>query len=228
MSTILKRFTSPSAQTLRTLQPTPSTIQYTVSTRTVADTIPAVLSHYFSIALRIIVGLATVLLAWAKCRTSFELPPTILQWTSNTAWEAHFLALAQRCHWRFLGPTSLFLLYLIFKRNYTEESLTLLRGLGIQTSTSSSTYLQSPTTRFIPTTSIQDIFIHEAFKGFEVRFYLAIVVEGEEDVVVVFPVLLPRREVLEVVWRGARGCLWEGRNVETRIREEEKTVKVGL
>ena len=35
---------------------------------------------------------------------------------------------------------------------------------------------------------IQDIFIHEAFKGFEVKFYLACVVEDEEDVVVVFPV----------------------------------------
>lgn len=69
-----------------------------------------------------------------------------------------------------------------------EESLLVLRGLGIQTTSSSSTYLQTATTRFIPTTAIQDIFIHEAFKGFEVRFYLAIVVEGEEDVVVVFPV----------------------------------------
>jgi len=56
---------------------------------------------------------------------------------------------------------------------------------------------------------IQDIFIHEAFKGFEVKFYLAIVVKGEEDVVVVFPVLLPRRAILEEVWRGARNCLWE-------------------
>ena len=91
----------------------------------------------------------------------------------------------------------------------TEESITLLRGLGVQTSTSSSTYLQTPTTRFIPTTSIQDIFIHEAFKGFEVRFYLMIVVEGEGEVVVVFPTLLPRRDILEVVWKGARGCLWE-------------------
>ena len=45
-------------------------------------------------------------------------------------------------------------------------------------------------TRFIPTTAIQDIFIHEAFKGFEVRFYLSIVVQGEEDVVVVFPVCI--------------------------------------
>lgn len=70
----------------------------------------------------------------------------------------------------------------------TEESLLVLRGLGIQTSSSSSTYLSTSVTRFIPTTAIQDIFIHEAFKGFEVRFYLAIVVEEEEDVVVVFPV----------------------------------------
>lgn len=90
-----------------------------------------------------------------------------------------------------------------------EESLAVLSGLGIQTSTTSSTHLQTPITRFIPTTSIQDIFIHEAFRGFEVRFYLVIVVEGEEDVVVVFPRLLPRRAILEEVWRGARKCLWE-------------------
>jgi len=69
-----------------------------------------------------------------------------------------------------------------------EESLLVLRGLGIQTTSSSSSYLSTSSTRFIPTTSIQDIFIHEAFKGFEVRFYLAIVVEQEQDVVVVFPV----------------------------------------
>jgi phosphatidylinositol glycan class H protein len=97
----------------------------------------------------------------------------------------------------------------------TEESLTVLRGLGIQTSTTSSTYLQSPTTRFIPTTSIQDILIHEAFKGFEVRFYLAIVVDGEDDVVVVFPRLLPKRAILEEVWRGARKCLWEGNAIDS-------------
>ncbi|KAI9655167.1 MAG: hypothetical protein M1821_005650 [Bathelium mastoideum] len=87
-------------------------------------------------------------------------------------------------------------------------------------------------TKFIPTTRIQDIFIHEAFKGFEVRFYLAIIVEGEEEVEVVFPVsinlewkktnikaiitlisarqkMLPRRPILEEVWRGAKSCLYE-------------------
>lgn len=70
----------------------------------------------------------------------------------------------------------------------SEESLLVLRGLGIQTTSSSASYLSTSSTRFIPTTSIQDILIHEAFKGFEVRFYLAIVVEHEQDVVVVFPV----------------------------------------
>jgi hypothetical protein len=69
-----------------------------------------------------------------------------------------------------------------------EESLLVIRGFGIQTSTSSSTYLSTAATRFIPTTQIQDIVIHEAFKGFEVRFYLAVIVEGEPGVLVVFPV----------------------------------------
>lgn len=63
-----------------------------------------------------------------------------------------------------------------------------MRTLGIQTATASRSYLGSATTRFIPTSQIQDIFIHEAFIGFEVRYYLAIVVEGERDLTVVFPV----------------------------------------
>ena len=75
---------------------------------------------------------------------------------------------------------------------YVEESLLVVRGLGIQTSSSSATYLSTATTRFIPTTQIQDIVIHEAFKGLEVRFYLAVAVEGEPNVVVVFPVGMQR------------------------------------
>ncbi|CAI9627763.1 unnamed protein product [Alternaria burnsii] len=120
------------------------------------------------------------------------------------------------------------MLFLVFRRNYTEESLTILRGLGVQTSTTSLTYLQTPTTRFIPTTSIQDVFIHEAFKGFEVKFYLMVVVEEEEKVVVVFPRLLPRRETLEIVWRGVRGGLWEDgvRSVEWEKRVKGKAEQI--
>jgi phosphatidylinositol glycan class H protein len=104
----------------------------------------------------------------------------------------------------------------------SEESLTVLCGLGVQTSTTSSIYLRTPTTRFIPTTSIQDIFIHEAFRGFEVRFYLAVVVEGQEDVVVVFPRLLPRRAMLEEVWRGTRACLYGGTDTKNKGKEKDR------
>ncbi|KAI9752280.1 MAG: hypothetical protein M1815_000615 [Lichina confinis] len=80
------------------------------------------------------------------------------------------------------------------------------------TSSTSSTYLSlTPSTRFIPTAQVQDIFIHEAFKGFEVRFYVVVVVEGEDEVVVVFPKLLPRLHILEQVWRGARACLYDSK-----------------
>ncbi|OAL45586.1 hypothetical protein IQ07DRAFT_661668 [Pyrenochaeta sp. DS3sAY3a] len=188
MLALLQRLTSPPTQTLRILQPTPSTVQYTVSTRSIPQTIPAILGHGLSILVR-------------------------------TAQEDQLLQLVERWDWKYLAPAALVLLTLVFRRGYTEESITLLRGLGVQTSTASSTYLLGPTTRFIPTTSIQDIFINEAFKGFEVRFYLAIVVEGEEEVLVVFPNLLPRRATLEVVWKGARACLWDYRGGKKQRNE---------
>ncbi|EXJ87845.1 hypothetical protein A1O1_04772 [Capronia coronata CBS 617.96] len=139
--------------------------------------------------------------------------------------------LAEGLEWWILGPLSLVVVYLCLRRDYGEESLLVLQGLGIQTSTSSRYFFLGATTTFIPTTQIQDIVIHEAFKGLEVRFYLAVIVEGATQVVVVFPpsdsklqdgslteiefgfymqTLLPRRDILEEVWRGARKCLYSG------------------
>ncbi len=99
--------------------------------------------------------------------------------------------------------------YLAILRIHTKESLLVIRGLGVQTSTDSSTYLSGATRRFIPTEKIQDVLVNEAFLGFEVRYYLVVVVEGEEDMVVVFPRLLPRRKIVEAVWRGSRDCLYD-------------------
>lgn len=48
-----------------------------------------------------------------------------------------------------------------------------------------------------------------------------VVVEGEESVVVVFPRLLPRRPIVEKVWRGARGCLFEGVGEKQRDKDGE-------
>ncbi|KAK3315029.1 GPI-GlcNAc transferase complex, PIG-H component-domain-containing protein [Apodospora peruviana] len=111
----------------------------------------------------------------------------------------------------FCGLSYLLLYISLVTRIHTTESVLVLRGLGIQTSSSSSSGAIQKT-RFIPTAQIQDVFINEAFRGFEVRYYLVVVVEGEEDVVVVFPRLLPKRRIVEAVWRGIRGCLYEQRS----------------
>ncbi|KAI0147746.1 hypothetical protein GGR57DRAFT_505350 [Xylariaceae sp. FL1272] len=109
-----------------------------------------------------------------------------------------------------LMPLCLAALYILTLRLYTEESLLVLRGLGIQTKSSKTSLLMGQaTTRFIPTQKIQDILINEAFWGFGVKYCLIVVVEEEEDVVLVFPKLLPRARVLERVWRGVRECLYE-------------------
>ena len=68
----------------------------------------------------------------------------------------------------------------------------------MQTSSSGPTYLSVASTRFIPASQIQDIWIHEAFTGFEVRFYLAIIVEGEQDLVVVFPVSYTNKKPTDI------------------------------
>ncbi|KAE9986915.1 hypothetical protein EG328_004357 [Venturia inaequalis] len=175
---------------LRINRPTPTTVSFTVSTRAPLTTLTSRLIHYTAAVSRIIIAASIILILTTKwCLWS-----TKEGWNHLPEWLGQSLPgqgaklVAENAMAMYLVPVSMAVLWLCARRGYTEESLLILRTLGIQTTTSSPTYLSTSTTRFIPTTSIQDIFIHEAFKGFEVRFYLAIIVEGEQDVVVVFPV----------------------------------------
>lgn len=125
----------------------------------------------------------------------------------------------------------------VHTRLHATESVLVLRGLGIQICTEGGDgggsgsgsgggggfgggvrWRWGRQTRFIPTEKIRDVLINEAFRGFEVRYYLVVVVEGEENVVVLFPGLLPRRKIVEAVWRGIRGCLVEGGEVEVDVK----------
>lgn len=68
-----------------------------------------------------------------------------------------------------------------------DESFLIIRSLGVQTTTRMRFPLASHS-RFIPASQIDDVLLYEGFKGMEVRYYLAVVVRGEEKVEVVFPV----------------------------------------
>ncbi|KAL2372167.1 phosphatidylinositol glycan, class H [Blastomyces gilchristii SLH14081] len=193
-------------------RPSPTTALFTVSNVSVRSTITSKALFALEVLLRVLLFTFVLLVNGALIRDYIlTFDDGIMRW--EAVWSSSIGALAcriaDRQQWQLVCPVSAMLVYIIFRRGYTEESLLVIRGLGVQTSTSSATYLSTASTRFIPTTQIQDIVIHEAFKGFEVKFYLAIIVEGESNVVVVFPNLLPRRSVLEDVWKGARKCLYD-------------------
>jgi phosphatidylinositol glycan class H protein len=202
--------------TLRIQKPTSTTVSFTVSTRTPHNSITSLIIHYTLILLRLLLALQILVvlyIQWAVFSSSPTLINAPLWLLTSPPFSVGFI-LNAGVPLYYVVPVGVIGLWVLARRGYTEESLLVLRGLGVQTTSSSSTYLSTASTRFIPTTAIQDIFIHEAFKGFEVRFYLAIVVEGEQEVVVVFPVseLLLRLRGANVVesssWKGhVGGCL---------------------
>ncbi|KAF2743791.1 hypothetical protein M011DRAFT_450681 [Sporormia fimetaria CBS 119925] len=214
----LLRLRVPPKLVMSVFQPTTSTIRYAISTHPPPTSVLGRVWVYVLMFLRIALGvlaLGVVGVKWDLTRPRSWVSKMVRG--EDAAWLAEQLVGLQ---WRYLLPVAAVVVYLVLRRGYIEESLLVIRGLGLQTSTSSPWYLVSATTRFIPTTSIQDVFVHEAFIGFGVRFYLAIVVKDELDVVIGFPRLLPRLHMLEEVWNGARGVLWghkKGVKVDTRM-----------
>ncbi|KAH7320212.1 GPI-GlcNAc transferase complex, PIG-H component-domain-containing protein [Stachybotrys elegans] len=215
------------APRLRIRRPSPTTVEFTVTTLPPSTFALLALRHIL-LLVRLISALAVVLILLLRAQHavgSLASPPSLVVRT----WPWHALETLRASpvggplsHAGLSMPLPLLVavafsaLYVLSLRVHAEESLLVLRGLGVQTSETAGTYLASTATRFIPTEKIQDIYINEAFRGFEVRYYLVVVVEGEEDLVVVFPGFLPKRHVVETVWRGARECLYER-------RVEEKT-----
>lgn len=228
-------------------QPSPTTIEYTVTTSP-PSSLPLRLALAFVLVLRLIFGAFLLLLLHAKWRLSNLAKPLDTTYTLNTlpySIDELFLHILSLFHNSNLGrkftttatsipvlfliPASIALIHILLKPLHTTETLLVLRGLGIQTSSSPTSYLTSlinlPSllfprhassssstpggeTRFIPVEKVQDLFVNEVFMGWGVRYMLGVAVHGEEEIVVVFPTLLPGRRVVERVWRGGRRALW--------------------
>ena len=217
-------------------RPSPTTILYTVSTHPPDPSLPQKVLNYTLYLLRLLLLLGTVTILLLRLLDPLAPTASAATKSKQSVLRIHLRSLQlDHLHptpWHYLLLAALVLqtLVLFFLPTPQTEHLLTLRGLGIQLSTATTnsafplsllpTFLQSSaaaSTRFIPTSRIRDIFIHEAFRGFEVRYYLGVVIDGGEmetgengeDIVVVFPGLLPGRAVVEEVWRGARGCLFE-------------------
>jgi phosphatidylinositol glycan class H protein len=201
---------------LRVRRPSPTTVEFTVTTSPPPPLPLRVLYNLIALT-RIILAVLTILLLRAVCirtlppqiHTHLLLPTIFAPLDASPVGAALFNLSTSLPPSTITVPVSLLLLYLLSLRPGRSESLLVMRGLGVQTTETPGSYLRAAATRFIPTEKIRDVFVNEAFRGFEVRYYLVVVVEGEEDVVVVFPGLLPGRKVVETVWRGVRECLYE-------------------
>ncbi len=206
-------------------RPSPTTAEFTVTTLP-PSSVPLRLALLAVSLARITLILGSLLLLYsvwdltpfATPLEPYSAPPPLFSddFIWYAVWLAHTSRLGESCT-SIAAATPIWVvvavcgaaLYLAVQRIHTTESLLVLRGLGIQTSSTNSTVLGGPRTRFIPTEKIRDVLINEAPRGFAIHYYLVVVVEGEEDVVVVFPKLLPRRKIVEAVWRGVKGCLYE-------------------
>ncbi|KAK4076462.1 hypothetical protein Trihar35433_3022 [Trichoderma harzianum] len=230
---------------LRIRRPSPTTAEFTVTTLP-PQTLPLRLLWLLLLFLRISLSVTMLLILYARwvqertrscfgaqavapATTSPSPPPLLsldrivfaLDAFQDTPAGAILAKIAATVSLPVLLPVAVAVFYALSLRVHKQESLLVLRGLGVQTCESPATYLAGAATRFIPTEKIQDILVNEAFRGFEVRYYLVVVVEGEEDVVVVFPGLLPKRKIVETVWRGVRECLYEGRGEDRGLASDK-------
>ncbi|KAK6844266.1 phosphatidylinositol N-acetylglucosaminyltransferase [Apiospora arundinis] len=219
---------------LHVRRPSPTTAEFTVSTYPPHSTLTLRLLLLLVSLLRLVLALGAGMLLYAEWWTQLNASAAYQQsnlWLLAPAQHEFLLYhtplgrvaqdVAARTPAWVLVPLCLGALFLSVRRIHVEERLLVLRGLGIQTRSTPATILLSwlgsanggaGPTRFIPTEKIRDVLINEAFWGFGVRYILVVVVEGEEGLVVVFPKLLPNRAVVEEVWRGVRGCLFDEGN----------------
>ncbi|KAJ2760625.1 hypothetical protein IWQ57_006258, partial [Coemansia nantahalensis] len=90
-----------------------------------------------------------------------------------------------------------------------QESLVVIRNVGIQTETVTLAGLRSVRSYELP--QIRDLFIHEALQLLEYRYYMAILPrDARSSIVIMFPHLLPRLDALLPVYHGARRLLFSG------------------
>jgi phosphatidylinositol glycan class H protein len=184
---------------LQIVSPADNVTQFTVSTRKERGLLFSVILSALTFTLRAMT-VATMVLT-ALTRLFFH------RFMINHRMLPYVIVYLSQLPWTYIIPLYAIGTCGVLFRGYEEESFLVIKGLGVQVTSSSRFYFGS-TSKFFPTSTVKDIVINEAFLGFQVRFYLALIVENSPTLVVVFPRLLPRRPIVEKVYRKSRECLY--------------------
>lgn len=110
----------------------------------------------------------------------------------------------------------LIVLGLILSIQQTADKFMVIKGLGVQIGRQPRfRFLREQNGKFIPITEIIDIVIHEGFQGFQVVFYMCVLVREKDEsggegnaVKVIFPNFLPRKNILLHTWKASRQMLY--------------------
>ena len=116
---LLARATAPPTQTLHTLQPTPSTVSFTVSTRPVPVTVAAKLAYYVGLLTRVLLGICALLLLWTKWRISYGHSTDTLLYLLGGPRTAALLKDVGGLGWQYVAPGAIAVLYMVLRRGYT-------------------------------------------------------------------------------------------------------------
>ncbi|KAG2730971.1 hypothetical protein G9P44_006120 [Scheffersomyces stipitis] len=109
------------------------------------------------------------------------------------------------------------LIVLVSLKQVPEDSITVMKGLGVQLSSRKSWKFQYRSECFIPVSNTIDLVIHEGFHGYgQVIFYLCILTKSsavgktnnDNIIKVAFPEFLPRKDILLDVWKLSRELLF--------------------
>ncbi|KAK6458904.1 phosphatidylinositol N-acetylglucosaminyltransferase subunit H [Scheffersomyces xylosifermentans] len=109
------------------------------------------------------------------------------------------------------------LLALVSSKQVPEDTVTVMKGIGIQLSSKKAWRFQNQKESFIPLNSTIDLVIHEGFHKYgQVIFYLCILTRAttsgkknnDNIIKVAFPEFLPRKDILLEVWKMSRVLLF--------------------
>lgn len=109
------------------------------------------------------------------------------------------------------------LLGILLCKRQQQDSMTVIRDVGIQLDSVLSWWFTNSSDKsvFIPLKDIMDIVINEGFHGYgQVIFYMCILRRSQSDdleekpLKIVFPQLLPRKDILLQVWKQSRQVLF--------------------
>ena len=116
---LLAGLMGPPTQVLRTLQPTSSTVSFTVSTRPVPLTVTARLRYYASILTRFLIGTCVLVVLWIRWSISYGESTNILLWIFGGPQTALLLKIVGAWGWHYIVPGALAMLFMVLRRGYT-------------------------------------------------------------------------------------------------------------